>query len=67
MKAGRLRSITIYGHNFNALPVYERGGNSIEGMFKTYNDALPEGEYPVGEPSFNDIVKLLKMRGDLKY
>ena len=67
MKAGRLRTITIAGHNFKVLPVYDRGGKSLEGMFKTYNDALPEGQYPMGEPSFNDIVKLLTMRDESKY
>ena len=43
MKAGCLRTIIIDGHNLKVLPVYDRGGKSLEGMFKTYNDALPEG------------------------
>ena len=46
--------------------MYERSGKALEGMLKTYKDALPEGEDPVGEPKFNDIVNLLKMRGDSK-
>ena len=36
-------------------------------MLKTYKNALPEVEDPVGEPVFNDIVKLLKMCGESKY
>ena len=35
-------------------------------MFKTYKDSLPEGEDPLGEPTFDDIVKLLKMCGKSK-
>ena len=35
-------------------------------MFKTYKDALLAGEYPVGEPTLNDIVKLPTMHGDSK-
>ena len=35
-------------------------------MFKTYKDALLEGEDPVGKSTLNDIVKLLKMRGESK-
>ena len=47
--------------------MYDSGGKSLEGMFKTNNDALPEGEYPVGEAPLNDIVKLLTMHGESKY
>ena len=35
-------------------------------MFKTYNYALPEGEDPVEEPEFSDIVKLMTMCGESK-
>ena len=66
LKAGRLRNVTIVGHNFNILPVYDCGGKALEGMFKTYKYSLPEDEDPVGEPKFNDIVKLLTMRGESK-
>ena len=55
MKAGRLRTITIAGHNFKVLPVYDRGGKSLEGMVKTYKDAITEIGYTAGESTFNDI------------
>ena len=67
LKAGRLRNVTIASNNLIFLPVYERGGKALEGTFKTYKDALPEGEYTVGKQTFNDIVKLLTMCGDSKY
>ena len=35
-------------------------------MFKTCKDSLSEGEYSVGEPIFNDVVKLMTMRGESK-
>ena len=66
LKAGRLRNVTISGHNLKNLPVCERGSKALEVMFKTYKDALPEGEDPVGEPTLNDIVKLLTMCGESK-
>ena len=59
--------MTIAGNNFKKLPVCERGGKALEGMFNTYKDSLPEGEDPVGEPAFNYIAKLLKIRGESKY
>ena len=67
IKAGRLCNMTIAGNNFKKLPVCERGGKALEGMFNTYKDSLPEGEDPVGEPAFNYIAKLLKIRGESKY
>ena len=51
---------------FQILPVYEQGGKALAGVFKIYKDALLEGEDPVEEPTFNDIVKLLTMCGESK-
>ena len=61
-----MRNVTISGHNFKILPVYKRGGKSLEGMFKIYKDALLEGEDTVDEPIFSDIVKLLIIHGESK-
>ena len=47
--------------------MYDRGGKALEGMLKTYKYALPEGEDLAGEPTFNDIVKLMTMCGESKY
>ena len=46
--------------------MYEHGGKALEGKLKTYRGVLLEDEDPVGEPTFNDIVNLLKMCGDSK-
>ena len=61
LEAGRLHVFTIAGHNLKCLPVYERGGKALESMFKTYKYSIPEGKYPVVEPTLNDIAKLLTM------
>ena len=34
MKVGRVRNVTIAGHIFKELPVYERGVKALEGMLK---------------------------------
>ena len=46
--------------------MYESGVKALEGLFKTYKYALTEGEYPVVETTFNDILKLLTMHGESK-
>ena len=46
--------------------MYEHGDKVLEGVFKTYKGTLPEGEYPVVKSTFNDILKLLTMRGESK-
>ena len=66
LKAGCLRNVTIVGHKFENIPVYERGGKCIHSLFKEYQDALPEDEDSIGFSTFHDIVKLLKMRGESK-
>ena len=47
LKAGRLRNVTIAGHNLNFLPVYALGGKALEDMLKSYKDEPIEGEYTV--------------------
>ena len=64
LKVVCLHNFTITGHNFKILPVYESGVKALEGLFKTYKYALTEGEYPVVETTFNDILKLLTMHGE---
>ena len=43
--------------------MYDRGGKALEGMFKKYMNALPDGDDILGEPKLNDLVKLLTMHG----
>ena len=66
LKVGHLRNVTIAGQNFNILPVSERVGKALEGMFKTYKDSPSEGEDLVGEPMFNDIAKMLTICDESK-
>ena len=40
LKEDHLHNVTIAGHNFRNLPGYERGVKALEGMLKTYKDAL---------------------------
>ena len=42
LKADRLRNITIAGHRFKYIPVYERGDKCIQSSFKEYQDSLTE-------------------------
>ena len=65
VKPGVARDISIAGHVFKSMPVYERGGKSIESLNETYN-SLQEKEDRVGRDTFTDIVKLLTKRGETK-
>jgi hypothetical protein len=64
-KPGRMRNVTIAGHTFTNLPVYERGGLSFESMFEAYKAAFEDWER-LGSDTFQDIVKLLTSRGESK-
>ena len=44
LKSGSLRNVTIAGHRFKIIHVYERGGKCIRSLFKEYQDTLPEDE-----------------------
>ena len=66
LKAGHLRNVTIAGHKFKNIPVYECGGKFIQSLFKEYQDALPEDEGSIGFPAFSYIVNLLTVRSESK-
>ena len=63
LKDGRLRNVNISGHNFKKLPVCERCGKALEGMFNTYKDSLPEGEHRHGEKRFGVLGEVAEERG----
>ena len=42
LKAGHFHNVTIAGHKFKNIPVYEHVGKCIRSLFKEYQDALPE-------------------------
>ena len=67
LKADRLRNVTIDGHKFENIPVYERGYKGIQFLFKEYQDSLPEDKGSIGFQFFHDIVNLLMMHGESKY
>ena len=56
---------SIAGHVFKYMPVYERGGKSIECLNIAYNNVFSMDER-VGINTFTDIIKLLTKRGESK-
>ena len=46
--------------------MYERSGKYKQSLFKEYQDELPEDEGSIVFSTFNDIVKLLMVRGESK-
>ena len=63
MRAGQCRSVTLGGHVFLNLPIYERGGQTINDLHVAYTDSF---EQTVGFATFRDIVRLLTKRGEAK-
>ena len=66
LKSGCLRNVTIAGHKFKNIYVYECGGNCIRSLFKEYLDALPEDKVSIRFYILHDVVTLLTMRGESK-
>ena len=66
LKAVCLRNVTIAGHKFKNIPMYECGSKCARSFFQEYQDALPEDGGSIGFSIFHDIVKLLTMHGDSK-
>ena len=48
------------------MPVYECRSKCIRSLFKVYQNALPEYEVSIGFTTFQYIVKMLTMCGELK-
>lgn len=65
LKPGYTRDVTVGGHTFNSIPVYERGGSTSEELFKAYKESV-DTDLLVGEPTFRDMLKLLSKRGEMK-
>jgi hypothetical protein len=53
VRAGQCRSVTLGGHIFLNLPIYERGGQTIKDLHVAYTDSF---EHTVGFATFRDIV-----------
>ena len=66
LKPGASNKCTFDGYKFENLPIFERGGQSIEELNKTYNKVYPIKEERVGEKLFRDIANLLSKRGESK-
>mmetsp|Transcript_12420 Transcript_12420/g.18564 ORF Transcript_12420/g.18564 Transcript_12420/m.18564 type:complete len:292 (-) Transcript_12420:93-968(-) len=65
LKAGAVRDVSIAGHTFRDMPVYERGGKSIESLLEAYRVAFAEDER-VGAHTFAEITRRLTKRGESK-
>ena len=66
LKAGRFHNVTISGHKFKNIPVYERGIKCIRIFSKEYQDSLPEDEGSILFSTFHYIFNLLTMHGESK-
>ena len=62
---GRSRSVKLDGQVINNLPVCDRGGHSIDGLFKQYKEDVGE-ENAIGRDSFTTLIKLLTKKGEAK-
>lgn len=65
VKPGVCRDVKIGGHLFSNMPVYERGGKSVESIYGAYQNVYPD-TFRVGVHTFSDLVKLLTKRGESK-
>lgn len=65
VKPGVVRDVTVADHRFTNMPLYERGGKSVERLFEAYKSVHPENQR-IGRILFIDIVKLLTKRGESK-
>ena len=54
------------GQKFKDIPLQERSGNVLIGLFKEYKYSLPEVEGSVGFCIFHGIVNLLTICGESK-
>ena len=62
---GRSRSVKLDDQVISNLPVYDRGGHSIIGLFKQYKEDVGE-EDAIGEDTFTTLIKLLTKKGEAK-
>ena len=65
VKPGVTRDVRITGDTFKNMPVYKRGGKSIESINDAYNIIFSEGER-VGRNTFVELTKLLTKKGESK-
>lgn len=67
LKPGITRDVSIAGHKFLNMPVYERGGQNLKKMFRTYKEVFAEDTVKlIGRDLFCDVAKLLTKRGEAK-
>ena len=63
VKPGTSRNIKLGGFVFRNLPIFCRGGQSVEDLFHAYKSSCDE---TLGLPTFRDLVKSLTKRGETK-
>jgi hypothetical protein len=65
VKPGVMRNIKVAGHIFRNMPVYERGGTSVQSLFEGYC-AVYDTQSRVGRDTFSELLHLLSKRGETK-
>lgn len=67
LKPGVARDVSIAGHRFVNMPVYERGGLPLKRLYATYKEAFKDEDVAlIGRDLFFDVAKLLTKRGEAK-
>ena len=62
VRPGAIRSVSLAGHTFQGMPVYTRGGTSVETLYQTYSNSVDAIDR-LGITTFIDFSKLLTARG----
>lgn len=63
MIPGYMKSIHISGHYYSAVPVFTRGGQSLETTFKNFANSIPNYKTHLGYPTFTLLLSLLTSPG----
>ena len=66
VRLGVVRDVRIAGNTFKNIPVYERGGKSIESIFDAYCSTFQNQKERVGRDTFFELIKLLTKKGESK-
>ena len=62
VRPGCIRDVKVSLNMLRSMPVYERGGKSIESLFVSYKGAYPRYDLQIIRSEFNAIENILKTR-----
>jgi hypothetical protein len=66
-RPGMTRSMRVGGFTFHFLPVYQRGGKSLDNLFAEYKTSQQNISQPyLGEKSFVELTKMMTKKGQSK-